>query len=58
MNDIAGLSPLIVADWMSTLSVERMQMKSERILRIYEACGRDWETTCFHHVGPFAPDSA
>ena len=47
MNDIAGLSPLTVADWMSTLSVERMQMKSERILGIYEACGRDWETTCF-----------
>lgn len=46
-EDLGRLSSLTVADWMSSLSVERLQMKSGRILRIYEACGRDWETTCF-----------
>lgn len=42
-----SLPPLIVIDWLSTLSVERIQVKANRILSVHEALDRDWEWTCF-----------
>ncbi len=44
---VSSLPPLTVADWLSTLSVERMQVKARRISTVHEALGRDWEWTCF-----------
>lgn len=41
------LSRLVVTDWLETLSVERLQAKSAKVLEIYRNCGNDWEQTCF-----------
>ncbi|MDE6257388.1 MAG: DUF2851 family protein, partial [Muribaculaceae bacterium] len=44
---LPSLSKLTVEDWLSTLAVERMQQKSERILHILRECQGDWQQTCF-----------
>lgn len=46
-SSLKALSSLTVTDWLETLSIERMQMKSDRIRTIYANCGNDWEQTCF-----------
>ncbi len=38
---------LAVTDWLESLSIERVQKKSERVLDICKNCGGDWEQTCF-----------
>lgn len=43
---LAGVHPLIVADWLSSLSVERMQAKARRIRECRDALGGDWEHAC------------
>ena len=40
---LGSLPPLVVTDWVSTLAVERMQMKASRILDTWRAVGCDWE---------------
>ncbi len=47
MPAIKSLSQLTITDWLETLSIERVQMKGERIKEIYKNCGNDWEQTCF-----------
>jgi len=44
---INTLPPLAVTDWLESLSVERVQKKSEKVLTICKECGGDWEQTCF-----------
>lgn len=44
---LPSLPKLTVEDWLSTLAVERMQQKSERILHILRECQGDWQQTCF-----------
>lgn len=44
---LGALPPLVVSDWLSTLTVERMQVKARRITDTYELLGHDWEWTCF-----------
>ena len=44
---LGSLPPLVVTDWVSTLAVERMQMKASRILDTWRAVGCDWERACF-----------
>lgn len=44
---ISGLHPLVITDWLSSLTVERMQLKARRILDVNRALGGDWERTCF-----------
>lgn len=41
------LSSLQVSDWLSTLSIERMQAKGQRIKESLAAMDRDWEWVCF-----------
>lgn len=47
MSSLKTLSSLTVTDWLETLSIERLQMKSDRIREIHSNCGNDWEQTCF-----------
>lgn len=42
-----ALPPLIKSDWVSTLAVERLQAKAERISQTAESLGGDWERACF-----------
>ncbi len=44
---LRDIPPLAVTDWLESLSTERMQRKSERILEVYRSTGCDWEQTCF-----------
>ena len=42
---LGALPPLVVSDWLGTLTVERMQVKARRITDTYELLGHDWEWT-------------
>ena len=44
---LGEISPLSVTDWVSTLEVERMQQKAERVMQLTRFTGGDWEWTCF-----------
>jgi len=44
---VTMVPPLQRHDWLSTLSVERMQGKAKRIADIAEGFGGDWNRTCF-----------
>lgn len=44
---LGQLTPLQVSDWLSTLSIERMQAKAGRIEESLEAMEQDWERVCF-----------
>lgn len=46
-SSITSLSDISVTDWLETLSVERLQMKSDKIKETYTHTGNDWEQTCF-----------
>lgn len=42
-----SISRLYRDDWLESLAVERIQAKSERIIRILETTGNDWEQAAF-----------
>ncbi len=44
---IPSLSPLQIEDWLSSLAVERIQEKANRILDIHSKNRGDWQYTCF-----------
>lgn len=44
---LGALSPLVTADWLGSLAVERMQVKSRRVLDTLGYLDGDWEWTCF-----------
>ena len=44
---IQTLSSLVIEDWLSTLAIERIHVKSQRILELNRQCDGDWERTCF-----------
>lgn len=44
---LEGIPPLLVTDWVESLSVERMQMKASRILDMNRNLQTDWEQTAF-----------
>lgn len=46
-NRLKDLSPLTVTGWLESLSVERMQQKSQRILDTVKFVGGDWQRACF-----------
>lgn len=46
-EDIKKVDPLFIRHWLSTLVIERLQEKSEQILRIYSETGNDWEETFY-----------
>lgn len=41
------LSAIEMTDWLESLSIERMQSKSGRVLETHRATGGDWEQTAF-----------
>lgn len=41
------VSPQNKASWLDRMGVERLQSKSEHVMRIYSWCGNDWQQTCF-----------
>lgn len=46
-NLLGSLSTLTVTDWLTTLTIERIQAKAKRILGTRTALDGDWEWTCF-----------
>lgn len=44
---VASLPRLIVRQWLDALSIERLEQKMQRINRIADQTGGDWETVCF-----------
>ena len=44
---VASLPRLIVRQWLDALSIERLEQKMQRITRIADQTGGDWETVCF-----------
>lgn len=46
-ESLPKISPIILSDWLETLSVERIQQKTERVMEILRTCSGDWEQTCF-----------
>lgn len=47
LDRLHTLAPLTVTDWMETLSVERLQMKAQRIKDIYRQFQSDWSQALF-----------
>lgn len=46
-EDIGLIDPLFIRHWLNSLMIERLQEKSEQILRIYSETGNDWEETFY-----------
>ena len=44
---IPALPPLVVTDWMETLTVERLHQKAARIIATWQDTGNDWHQTLF-----------
>lgn len=47
LDRLAGIPRLKVADWLETLSMERLQMKASRILEFYRQFNSDWAQALF-----------
>lgn len=45
-HNLLCLNPIIVSDWLETLTVERMQEKAHRILDVHSSSSGDWAYTC------------
>lgn len=46
-SSISSLSRLVITDWLESLSIERIQMKGDKIKEIHSNTGNDWEQTAF-----------
>jgi hypothetical protein len=46
-DDISKLDSILVSHWLNSLVVERLQDKSESILKIFSETGNDWEETFY-----------
>jgi hypothetical protein len=46
-DDISKLDSILVRHWLNSLVVERLQGKSESILKIFSETGNDWEETFY-----------
>lgn len=44
---IPSLSRIAIADWLESLSIERLQAKAQRVSDILSLTANDWEQTCF-----------
>lgn len=50
-NKLGMLNQLTIADWLTTLSIERLQEKTDRVLTTLRSLQFDWEQTCFATLG-------
>jgi Protein of unknown function (DUF2851). len=46
-EEIMKLDEILVHHWLNTLVIERLQIKTESILKIFSETGRDWEETFY-----------
>jgi len=46
-EEVEVLDPLYVRHWLGSLVIERLEEKSEQILKIYSETGNDWEETFY-----------
>ena len=46
-EQIKELDPLFIRHWLSSLVIERLQDKSDQVLKIYTGTGNDWEETFY-----------
>lgn len=46
-DEIKQVDPLFIRHWLGSLAIERLQEKSEQILKIYAETGNDWEETFY-----------
>ncbi len=46
-DDILKLDPIYVRHWLNSLVIERLENKSDSILRIYSQTGNDWDETFY-----------
>jgi hypothetical protein len=46
-DDIKKLDSILVRHWLNTLIIERLQSKSESILKIFSDTGNDWDETFY-----------
>ncbi|MCU0474105.1 MAG: DUF2851 family protein [Bacteroidales bacterium] len=46
-DEINCIDPVFVRQWLGSLVVERLQEKSDQILKIYSETGNDWEETFY-----------
>ena len=44
---VSALDPLHIRHWLSSLVIERLQEKSDHIIKIYSNTGNDWEETYY-----------
>lgn len=44
---LSRLDPITIHDWISTLAMERLQTKAEKIKHTLEATAGDWQQACF-----------
>jgi hypothetical protein len=46
-NELEKVDKIIIGQWLNALVIERLQEKSEFILRIYDETGNDWDETFY-----------
>jgi Protein of unknown function (DUF2851) len=46
-DDICRIDNMLVAHWLNSLVIERLQSKSDSILKIFSQTGNDWEETFY-----------
>jgi hypothetical protein len=46
-DEVREIDPLFIRHWLGSLAIERLQEKSEQILKIFSETGNDWEETFY-----------
>ncbi len=46
-DDICRVDPVLLRHWLNSLVIERLQSKSESVLKIFSETGNDWEETFY-----------
>ena len=49
-NEISAIDPFLIKYWLNDLVVERLQQKSQLVMKILSETGNDWEETFFRMV--------
>ncbi|MDE5785784.1 MAG: DUF2851 family protein [Duncaniella sp.] len=45
--EIAGIPPIYISDWLTSLAFERCHEKSDRVLDLLSSMADDWESACY-----------
>jgi len=52
-DEINSIDPFFIRQWLGSLVVERLQEKSDQILKIYSETGNDWEETFYRLISRY-----